>query len=50
MSHHRARVAALAVTITLFGLGVTACTGSDNGGVIVPPAGTTTTVATTSTS
>ncbi len=50
MSHHRARVAALAVTIILLGLGATACTGSDNGGVILPPAGTTTTVASTSTS
>jgi hypothetical protein len=50
MSHHRARVAALALTAVLLGFGVTACTGSDNGGVIVPPAGTTTTVATTSTS
>jgi hypothetical protein len=47
----RAVVATLAVVV--IGLGVTACTGSDNGGVIQgppPPAPTTTTVVTSTTS
>jgi hypothetical protein len=43
MTHPRARIAGLALAIALLGLGVSACTGSDNGGVITPPAGVTTT-------
>jgi len=52
MTQPRARLAGLALTITLLGVAVTACTSNDNGGVIfTPPPSTTTTVAgTTSTS